>query len=289
MLTATGQLAAPIPLGDVIIPGRIDLIKSGDETAIVWELTADDFEQAPRIVSEFRGLVDDFIYLADAGDDEVLQFGRRWGVLRLCLEHVLPSAHDLRCHESREEPTQVWREFAAQARGMILAAANLHNGRLPDKAVWDAFQSEPPIGIGSLNVQQSPEHRDQAREFFGRRSVASERSRLTRHVQVWIDLADVRPAFTWGSGQPSITLGAGSLFSALTLQLLYAVARAGAMATCSECGRPHDRPTRGRRGQRVYCGQCRATGAPQRNATRAWRLRKQLPVSKEPSLSRISK
>lgn len=91
----------------------------------------------------------------------------------------------------------------------------------------------------------SIDHPVQAHEFFD------------MAINYWLELANVRPAFSSFEKAKRVMLRGGGLFGALVSQILFAVGRSKGLAFCTGCGSVYN-PTRlpnSRR--RNYCPDCR--------------------------------
>lgn len=237
------------------VPDGIRLARGGLVTPSLWCSVKTPPQPVPR------DLLARFVALVDAGDESFLEFARRFGLLGLC-RHGLPWTHNPQCRprygERHREPLTRWRAFASAARATLRVAASLHQGERP--AIDDLPAAAGPVllGVGSAG-RSAAQHLIQS------------------CVTTWLKFGDVRPIFSWptgfrarlpGNGQPRVTLGGGSLFAALALQLLMAVSLSDGLAVCSGCNTTypvHRRPAAGRRN---YCPRCRELGRPLRDAQR---------------------
>src|SRR5688572_22338072 len=78
------EFEGPLSPTELRVPARVELM--GD----TLEFT---YKSPVRRVVPGNTLFSDFIALADAKQERVLAFARRWGVLEIC-DHLLPAGHD---------------------------------------------------------------------------------------------------------------------------------------------------------------------------------------------------
>lgn len=240
--------------------------------------------QPPRTALPGPRLLEGFVRLADAPDSAIRDYARQWGILGIC-KHDLPRTHNFwrglpdrfcsplgfRMDEKLEtltgwEPLSTWRRYTREARAILDIAASLHQG-IPvlNENIWSQAGHAHPGGLTDKSL--SDLCRDQA---FA----------ISVSVNGWLDIAHVRPFFSWGAlGPPAVLLGTTvwwfhldmqkrwlpsvphmhgtSLFGALAVQLLMTVSRTGGLAVCSTCGTvftPRRRPNPNRRRYCPVCG-----------------------------------
>ena len=227
---------------------------------------------------EMEGILDSFVKIR--GEDDVLRFAEQFGPLRLC-PHNLPWTHeretvffDLRpedgeCHGAvSPESLAAWFQWVETARAILTIAAELHQGRVPNREVWETasqilnprYQEEPEDWPNARDPQQF----DLARLYCADLGWA------------WMDLANIKPKLDWGDGIQAPRLYLWPIpfaFGALGLQLAQAVTRSHGLAICSGCGNPYVRSrTRPQAGRRNYCPDC-GTRAALRDAQRERRAK----------------
>jgi hypothetical protein len=232
-------------------------------------------ERKSRKVAASPTLLDSFLRLHSASDAQIGQFASRWGVLELC-EHDLPARHrnapgdeiatwasDGPCYPqgAREsgftrgwEPLEAWREFSRKARAVCAIARHLQEGRVGDSQDWATLNEDPHLGRR-------------------RRSVPFEKSLLMLHVDRWLLLGALRPAFRWQDDRTEIVFRPPCLFTALSLQLVFNVAKIDGIAFCCGCGAPYIPTIRPPAGRNNFCPTCGRKGA-QRLAAQRYRARK---------------
>ncbi len=126
-----------------------------------------------------------------------------------------------------------WRRIAAQADGMLRAAADISEGRRVGQDVWASLGGFFPPHVWPRVSDSAKRQRqltgaevDQATGKIGDITVHAflgDRDALAYAVRRWLDLADVRPVFTW-SEQPHTGFGVQTLFGALALRVAAALA-----------------------------------------------------------------
>jgi hypothetical protein len=224
-----------------------------------------------RVVAATPSLLKEFLRVASAAD--VFVFARRWGILGLCAKHALPFTHRVQLGEGEEDdmcspielPTDGefaewigdWLTLRAHADAILKIAARLQTGQLGATSDWRV--------LATFGLRRSSEH------WLG--PIAAQRQALAELINLLIQIGQVRPHFSWDSASPRIDL-AGSLLSAIAMQLMAAVTRDGGVAWCSahhDWFRPRGRAPK--RGTLNYCQACRANGKAQRHAVRASRSR----------------
>lgn len=280
---------------DWYIPAKVKLV--GDELHYfgIGGYQDDDGNLVERAkVREQAGILSRFLALVDAPDVDIERFAQEWGVLELC-EHGFPSTHRYRetllpplhaddppwdCLEPcphlytvdsevvhppgipvYRETLHAWRRWAREARAMLRISHRLYDNQPGDVADWrdvhsfgeafhewrDPVDGQPPgykLGIDQLL--------------------------LSMLAQSWIESTPIRLSWwwDWGAHRPKLSLTGNSLFACLTIQLLQAMAHTDGFEICSACGRPYAPERRPSPTRRHYCRDCRASGAPQRDAQR---------------------
>lgn len=103
------------------------------------------------------GLLEQFVALSDAPDEDILRYARHWGVLAIC-HHGLPASHGEHCrpmtlpgrgHYLFWEPIESWRYFARHAKGVLEMAAATYNGQVIDRATTERLFPVPPSAKGA--------------------------------------------------------------------------------------------------------------------------------------------
>jgi hypothetical protein len=222
-----------------------------------------------------------FVGLADAPPTKVVAFARTWGPLGIC-EHGLPSSHSIDCEpvgwngRGGWEPVEIWRRYARRARALLLVSDRLRTGSPGD------IEELRPLARDLAAVLLA------AGRFGG-----GTRTRVcppdwwtlvNSVVNRWLVEGDVRPRLlmSGNDARPRLALTPTwrfpvpefSLFGVLGMQLAFAASGEKGLAFCSACGGGFEPGRQLRAGERHYCDECRASGAPQRWATAAHRARR---------------
>jgi hypothetical protein len=256
-----------------------------------------------------RGVLEEFCELANAEDNRVKDYAKRWGPLGVCphgnpeqwtSEHYEHSGGHKACPLSNNcyqyriypEPLSAWRHYARLASAILRLTSDLEDGQpgspeawavLDQLAVipraWEKAKYEAPIGADGTP--------DFDEEYF----IEPEKigpyvdwKLINGTVNRWLREAGVRPVVWRDSEDFTIRYGSGSLLGALGVQLMMALSptawksRFGGIASCAHCGQFFQPGKRLRRHQNNYCPTCRAdpevTRTRQAVASRAYRERK---------------
>ena len=103
------------------------------------------------------GLLEQFVALSDAPDEDILRYARQWGVLVIC-HHGLPASHSEHCRPLTLpgrgryvfwEPVENWRFFARHAQRVLEMAAATYNGQIIENAIVEKLFQVPPSVKGS--------------------------------------------------------------------------------------------------------------------------------------------
>jgi hypothetical protein len=263
-------------------------------------------DHSKRVVPE-PGFLERFVELAEARDERILSFARRWGVLRLC-KHDLPAYHpegawfgtglirsktrwarspfasgrtwqpQTQCHWRGEtegkgwEPVDAWRMWARRSRAMLALATELHRGRPGDREDWLKASGADEYPGSDLHIDQRPEQRWNT---------------FVSILQEWLWLPKVLPWIDRRDGRLIITLNSWSgLFGAVVLQLVFAASRSDGLSICSGCKNAYTPTQRPARDRRRYCDTCREKGTPGKDAQADRRLRLRILSMHETGASR---
>jgi len=262
MTMEDGQLGRPFDAPGWMVPSSVAADSGGELLTFNWK-------DGGHIRQPKSGMLERFIRLVDSRTvDPFVRYARSWGPLGLCSAHDLPYQHHplprvarlvgaggpqaaeyrvepglfVMCEPAvdwdrsdsgasrNSEPISAWRGYAHQAQAIVQLAAALHtDSGVGASEWWEALGHPNPSDVGQ-----------------GRR-------RLAGLVGRWLHDADIAPQLNWPAHSgPMVTLGAMSLFGALAVQLLTAVARSG-WALCSSCGAAYSPIRAPRIGQRNYC------------------------------------
>jgi hypothetical protein len=225
-----------------------------------------------------------FIRIAAVPDhdlpERVLQFARRFGVLRVC-GHGKPLYHDRSACKQRLapsgdgrqwEPVEAWRRYSRQLLAILRATAHLQNQESVPGAVWQDIAAGDPAAWRYAAVQQSAQFNSAhgnagSRPDFAHVSGAADsglgldhqRRVLTDCVNRWLEYGRVRPTARWLLGMPtaSVHLDFDGLAGLLAVQLASAVS--SRIYVCAGCGLPFSVPEERRlpaRDKRAWCPLC---------------------------------
>jgi hypothetical protein len=217
-----------------------------------------------------RGLLEQFVKLADAPATAIAAYARRWGVLQICPKHRRPGAYWHRSEEGKAcrpmgwpgepyEPIARWRDCARHVRALLNVVAAVHLGELGRREDWDILYENDLVYAGDPHVLD---------DF----NLKIARFVISWIIQGWLQLVHVMPFLDWNDPQhPTVRLGGGRLTGAIALELLFITARTDGLAICAACGIPYvPRPRRPRAGERTYCPDCGRKAAV-RDAARRYR------------------
>lgn len=290
-----GGLGRPAPgeVIDALLDCRLETDPESQEELVVFD------RRSPTPVRIAPSLLDDFIELEEAEPNQILAFARKWGALQLC-SRGLPRLHppNATCSPPDGEfgclprgypkdslfegcdSVTMWQRWARHFRGILDVAADLIDDKKPSDE----------------HLERMHRGRDAESESIvrhdGRFYVLPKGHSVA--TPLWFDIASEVNGLIWLAGcQPwmecdytgrrSVVLsGHGSLFGALTIQLLMATSAQRGFAFCSECqGRYEikDRKVRGRTvkgrkprsGENHYCPSCQKKGVPAKKATARYR------------------
>jgi hypothetical protein len=209
-------------------------------------------------------LLERFLGLYSAPDAAILQFARRYGTLRIC-PHGLPSSHDRDCYPAGwhegvcRESLEDWRFYSAQALALLKVAAALTRGQLPAAADWQT--------VYQRSGRKAP---------WWTRDVEGERLGVEDVLQEMLSHGSPRLTAVWNPGcRPALEIAPGGLYGAIAIQVCLRAAQSDGLARCDSCACWFTPPQRKpKAGQRTFCPDCRASGAPARFARRDYLERK---------------
>jgi hypothetical protein len=297
--TDAGYLDRPVELGRWAVPQSLRL----DEGALVWSWAGER-----RLVRDGRGALERFIRLADAGDEQILTYARRWGTLEFC-RHGLPcgflaarwpSWHRPACpawtRGSRADgllwsPLAAWRHYARQAAAILRISRSLAQGSLGRAADWQALQewgSEERLHIvrgagwrirvdqdghvqgGTANAPGIP------RAGNPKLKVPIAQEVIARWVNTWVQLAAITPALECGGQSARAVFKGNGLFAALAMHLLLAIGRGQPWTFCAGCGEIFSPRGSSGGGMRRFCQKPECKDAAGAFASRDYRQRQRM-------------
>jgi hypothetical protein len=203
-----------------------------------------------------QDLLTRFVKLQDRANDAAIHsFAKSWGLLGLCEAHRLPARHKASCHRADSEPTDAWRMWARGANLLWKSGSDVASGRGLD----DAARTELAwfhLETGGRQLPWPP---------WGPRSKpdAKDSRNVALEVGRWLGLGPVALNFQWRwkDPQPTLSLVATSLFSAIALSIAQTMPEGRlSLHSCEGC---HEWFAPKRKTQR-FCPQCRADGVPAR-------------------------
>jgi hypothetical protein len=247
------------------------------------------------LINPSKGMLEDFVALADADEHKYLEYACRWGLLDLCKEHYAPTSHNNNCEpivpsrthvfvttaraaeEHREtllsegEPISAWRDYARFARALLNIAARLHQEEIGTDEDWRTLHFDES---GFLGIDYSAKRR----EGTTFPDLDREKSLIASGVNFWLESGAVQPRVSWNTSRPVVTFECpkpyGKLFANLAIQLMMVVSQVASVAICSACGRSYMPKRRPKINQRRYCPSCTKEKVPQRDAAIDYRRRK---------------
>jgi hypothetical protein len=267
---STGQLERKLAAGWWLVPTHIRL----DGQSLAWQVFHEG--KRPRIVESGPMILEHFLGLSDASEEDIVRYARRWGLLMICKHGLLARECDRSglfrkrftavpsensgCYpqgwpNNCREPIDAWRAYSRLMRDVLNVAARLHENKVTRPEEWpDALRGNLPPRVKEVSVDVG-------------------RSAMSAIINEWIRAARVRPSLRWEDPRPRVTLAEGGLFGSLVLQLMLAISRIDGLAVCSACGRGYSPWRMPSARTRHYCETCRQQKVPQREASRAYRIR----------------
>jgi hypothetical protein len=245
------------------------------------------------LITPSKGMLEEFVALADADENKYLEYACKWGLLELCKEHFEPTNHNYNCEpvvpsrmvvfgttdkaakEHREtllsegEPIWAWRNQARFARALLNIAARLHQGEVGSDEDWNILHYDEAGFLGWNHAEKRKE-----KNFS---DIAFEKSLIADGVNTyWLGSGGVQPRVYWKASRPFITFEClkpyGKLFANLAIQLMMAISQIDSLAICSVCGQSYMPKRRPKHDQRRYCPDCKKVAL--RDAAADYRRRK---------------
>ena len=263
----SGPFGLDRPLRSALISvPTVELV--GDRLYWRFEPSKDPDGHHFRTVVPGPQLLQHFVELAEAPDQKILLYARRWGVLEIC-EHGLPACHhdldNAYCVPQGAgdshfwESISAWRTYATLFRSLLNIAARLSSGRPGHPFDWDLV----------IAIQRFGDH-------FHKGGVAFDHLKLEIAMNVLLAQSGVRPLVRLTKGNWQVQFAGGhmigcGLFGAIVCQLMLAVTRTEGIEICSACGNAYFPARRPNRDRRNYCENCRDGGIPLRDAARDYR------------------
>lgn len=231
-----------------------------------------------ELIKPSRGMLEEFVTLADAEESKFLKYACKWGLLDLCKEHYIATNHNYNCEpivpyrivvfgptdkaakEHRKtllsvgEPISAWRKYALFARALLNIAARLHEGKLGLDEDWEMLHFDRAGFLGWNHVERRKD-----KNFSD--LINFEKSIIVDGVNTyWLGSGGVQPRIYWKGSRPIITFECpqpyGKLFANLAIQLMMAISQLDSVAICSACGDSYKPKRRPKINQRRYCQYC---------------------------------
>ena len=268
-------MSFPIPILPQAWRVPDDIVLTGEGQLIYRNETS---QQRARITPAYEGMLDRFLKLATAPDQQIKEYADDYGVLKLCV-HGRP-AHwhrtgvgkalgsqgligGIACtpvllnHEADlnkyVELTQSWRTIARAFAALIRAAHSIADGGLTDAETRNALTWFDDGGFYY--------------EGFDKSTVKAAANHLfAQSVRLEID-------YTEASRLPRLQFAGSSLADALAVQTALFITGASSAYVCDGCNSIFIPTRQPRYGQAKYCKVCRDGGVPQKVATREFRKR----------------
>lgn len=282
-MLATDEAKKKLAVGEYLVPSHITL----ERNRLFWR-PVEQWKKVKATSATFSG----FLALGDEKESgrDVLDYARKWGVLNLCREHLLPVSHDIRCKplerytDSQGEPVSQWRRFARVAGAVLNISQDVSDGRIGKTDDWRIIADFDPLlslSTSALTLNELGMFGSNAKRKAtpsALKDAAIEARRLiTDCVNQWIELGNVRPQMQWEAGEPTVLLSGGTyrgtLFGALAVHLLELAGRY-VIASCSGCRKFYHPEIRPKSGQDRFCPQCRKQGVPVALASHRRNVRK---------------
>ncbi|HTK30725.1 MAG TPA: hypothetical protein VL332_02090 [Candidatus Saccharimonadaceae bacterium] len=243
-----------------------------------WLDDASKDTRQSRSVTPPPRLVDHFVRLVDAPEEDILAFAKRWGVLDLC-SHGKPMIQDRSARQWSHGPAPGcapllwnppgleprlsgfwigrerlahWRQWARRARALMRIAAAVAGNRPGGLEDWIELKVD----------EATPERLEERRANIAKQGALLMLDKFMLHstVNQWVEVARMGPKIVAGPNDPPVIRFAsspmGNLFGLLGLQMMVRITRVGSLAVCTHCGslyKPDRLPNPKRRN---FCSKC---------------------------------
>lgn len=274
----TGSLGRRVPLGSR--PVFVDVeVKAGQlcyhPLGEMTRAKADDEEK----------ILEDFLALRDAPDNEIEAYARRRGVLGLCA-HGVPVGHEsLRTRLAwLVALKEQWRKPVYTPFDRLLLERHRH---APVGLDAPCFPVAPARWTTATVVSEPLELWRIYAQLAGRLlKVAAEgthnRDTLAETLDHWLSLTPLRPCCALERGRLTLKFRSihplSGLFSVLGFQTFLAASAARSLLVCSSCGRPYMPRSVPRTGKHTYCRRCGINAAWRAASRRYYQNRKERRV-----------
>lgn len=257
---------------------RGSLVWTGDRTIKTFPTRVTDL--ALRFADLHQSGVDDA--------QPIVDFARRFGPLYLC-SHELPMTHlspaairhiaaDMPLSESRvddylastgfgddhvielvrgrwSEPVNGWRHWSEAAELMLQLIAAYHQKRQLEVSFWRRLDRW--LSAHSLDIEYRFLRNDSGGDDQPTRSWLAVEVGMTMLIEHWLEWAGMRVTVRLQGEAPTLELATGSLFGAVTAELVAAIVGWNDVEVCVNCQRPFRRDgpdqRRTQHGKNSYC------------------------------------
>lgn len=258
---------------------RLDLqgitVERPTQTGMVWAPPVLDVENGALIcdvaqrhkVNVGAGMLQNFLGLSEATDEQIYQYGKKWGALGVGSDGWPAKEIGAAGTTVYREPTEGWRRVAARFLAAINLEAAFVKANSGAEADWMAF--DDPAGRYDPVITPIPPWK---------LGVTLARTELSAAIREMVHRYQVAPRFWWNkkSNEWQLDLdafGVSNLPGLLVIQLLIVIADKDGYALCSSCHKSYIPARRPDPTRRNYCTACRSH-ASQRDAARDYRQRR---------------
>gem|GEM_PF-2280646 len=243
-------------------PKKVDLI----EEFLVW-WPEEEKERLPVPFQSDIGILNQFIRLGakDATPSDVLEFARKWGVLGICRQHLVPFPHPRFETDGSQfqpcdyleyptghliEPVYRWREFSWRARAILRIASRLHQNKPGFFEDWRVLWSLKSPHTNSNDI------------------LNYERRSLGDIIHGWLVYGQVEPQFDWVTEKPTFSLSC-NVIGLIGCHLMFAVSRSQGIAICTSCGFPYSPGRRKAQTRNNFCDDCKGPARSRESKAKA--------------------
>jgi len=219
-----------------------------------WQLNSRPVSATPK-----RRMLDEFLRLAAASPEMIVDFAKQWGLLEVDVDRM----QSLEAFTKGLEPIATWRTLSQRANAILTIAIAIRGGSTGSVESWNCL---------------APSHfQPTTLESPIMKSLDMARNTLVQYVNFWMNVGMVGTRLTWiedeeGYGRfgTKVTYGPRcQLVGALGLQLALVLSDSDALFTCGGCGILFIRPRHKARpavSRSNYCDACRGQKISSRKA-----------------------
>jgi hypothetical protein len=166
-------------------------------------------------------------------------------------DRMIPICEPLKTGLLNTDPIKYWRKWSAIASAILDLAAELNQNRIGGRNEWR---------IVSIYHMHGEKPNDALYRNVKKHGLEGARWGLNLHLTAWLRFGEVLPLMRWNENHNEweITLGSrrDSLFGAIGLALMMAVAEKPGLAICSSCHKSYAPGRRPNPHRRNYCETC---------------------------------